>query len=272
MGVGAAMAFRRLFQFITGANVGMEMTAPVLVKIPEDTRIDAGDGCVCAGYGGWMLSVTSRLHAHLLTKELGRSLEAVEQAQRGVVRVRGGCSLLGSSAADPPSHPRADPFPLPHRPRLSPLTHTFSDSPSSHTHSPTPPSSPPPPTCPQSPTPPTPLPSPNLKPVLRPAAPPPSSCRILPPTPQGTFPTPQGTAPPCCPTPPQVTAPTPRKQHHPREQHHPAARRPPGNSTNPPGNITTPPGNNSTTPQGTAPPPQGTAPPSSLPHLWGAIS
>lgn len=24
------------------------------------------------GYGGWMLSVTSRLQAHLLTKELGR--------------------------------------------------------------------------------------------------------------------------------------------------------------------------------------------------------
>ncbi|KAK5898662.1 hypothetical protein CesoFtcFv8_008218 [Champsocephalus esox] len=107
MGVGAAMAFRRLFQFITGANVGgvqMEMTAPVLVKIPEDTRMwepavytlsfplpaayqeeppaPTNDklyftempemDVYVRGYGGWMLSVTSRLHAHLLTKELGR--------------------------------------------------------------------------------------------------------------------------------------------------------------------------------------------------------
>lgn len=67
MGVGAAMAFRRLFQYITGANdrgkdgagdenhpqwgvfvlyslcvftgIQMEMTAPVLVKIPEETKM-----------------------------------------------------------------------------------------------------------------------------------------------------------------------------------------------------------------------------------------
>uniref|UniRef100_A0AAY5KE42 Heme-binding protein soul5, like n=1 Tax=Esox lucius TaxID=8010 RepID=A0AAY5KE42_ESOLU len=143
MGVGAAMAFRRLFQYITGANnhgvcvcvvlcvsvcqsivpcaslrqvavcvcvcvcfpgVQMEMTAPVLVRIPEETRVwepaiytlsfllpaafqdktptptndklyftdmPAMDVYV-RSYGGWMLSVTSRLHAHLLTKELAR--------------------------------------------------------------------------------------------------------------------------------------------------------------------------------------------------------
>ncbi|XP_077574660.1 heme-binding protein 2 [Stigmatopora nigra] len=107
MGVGAAMAFRRLFQYITGANeagVQMEMTAPVLVKIPEETKMwepavytlnfplprayqekapaPTNDklyftempemDVYVRGYGGWMLSVTSRLHAHLLTKELER--------------------------------------------------------------------------------------------------------------------------------------------------------------------------------------------------------
>uniref|UniRef100_A0A1A7XVR9 Heme-binding protein 1 n=2 Tax=Iconisemion striatum TaxID=60296 RepID=A0A1A7XVR9_9TELE len=107
MGVGAAMAFRRLFQYITGANdagVHMEMTAPVLVKIPEETRMweptiytlsfplpaayqdqppaPTNDklyftempemDMYVRSYGGWMLSVTSRLHAHLLVKELER--------------------------------------------------------------------------------------------------------------------------------------------------------------------------------------------------------
>ncbi|KAF1394713.1 hypothetical protein PFLUV_G00004010 [Perca fluviatilis] len=107
MGVGAAMAFRRLFQYITGANeegIQMEMTAPVLVKIPEETKMwepaiyslnfplpaayqekppaptneklyftEMPEMDVYVrSYGGWMLSVTSRLHAHLLTKELGR--------------------------------------------------------------------------------------------------------------------------------------------------------------------------------------------------------
>ncbi|XP_038568766.1 uncharacterized protein soul5l [Micropterus salmoides] len=107
MGVGAAMAFRRLFQYITGTNEGgiqMEMTAPVLVKIPEETKMwepavytlnfplpaayqekppaPTNDklyftempemDVYVRSYGGWMLSVTSRLHAHLLTKELGR--------------------------------------------------------------------------------------------------------------------------------------------------------------------------------------------------------
>ncbi|XP_037103376.1 uncharacterized protein soul5l [Syngnathus acus] len=107
MGVGAAMAFRRLFQYITGANeagVQMEMTAPVLVKIPGETKMwepavytlnfplpqayqdkppaPTNDklyftempemDVYVRSYGGWMLSVTSRLHAHLLTKELER--------------------------------------------------------------------------------------------------------------------------------------------------------------------------------------------------------
>ncbi|XP_041840058.1 endochitinase A [Melanotaenia boesemani] len=107
MGVGAAMAFRRLFQYITGANEGgfqMDMTAPVLVKIPEETKMwepaiytlnfplpaayqdkppsPTNDklyftempemDVYVRSYGGWMLSVTSRLHAHLLTKELER--------------------------------------------------------------------------------------------------------------------------------------------------------------------------------------------------------
>ncbi|XP_061686377.1 uncharacterized protein soul5l [Syngnathoides biaculeatus] len=107
MGVGAAMAFRRLFQYITGANeagIQMEMTAPVLVKIPGETKMwepavytlnfplpqafqdkppaPTNDKLYFTEmpemdvyvriYGGWMLSVTSRLHAHLLTKELER--------------------------------------------------------------------------------------------------------------------------------------------------------------------------------------------------------
>ncbi|CAL9700082.1 unnamed protein product [Knipowitschia caucasica] len=107
MGVGAAMAFRRLFQYITGANEGgyqMDMTAPVLVRIPEETRMwepaiytlsfplsqayqdkppqpthdkvyftQMPDMDVYVrSYGGWMLSVTSRLQAHQLTKELQR--------------------------------------------------------------------------------------------------------------------------------------------------------------------------------------------------------
>uniref|UniRef100_A0A8C6T5E8 Heme-binding protein 1 n=1 Tax=Neogobius melanostomus TaxID=47308 RepID=A0A8C6T5E8_9GOBI len=107
MGVGAAMAFRRLFQYITGENEGgyqIDMTAPVLVKIPEETTMwepaiytlsfplpqafqenppqPTNDklyftkmpdmDVYVRSYGGWMLSVTSRLQAHQLTKELDR--------------------------------------------------------------------------------------------------------------------------------------------------------------------------------------------------------
>uniref|UniRef100_A0A4W4FWI7 Heme-binding protein 1 n=1 Tax=Electrophorus electricus TaxID=8005 RepID=A0A4W4FWI7_ELEEL len=107
MGVGAAMAFRRLYQYITGANqegVQMDMATPVLVRVPEETQmwepaiytlnfllpsvyqdnppVPTNDklyftdmpemDVYVRSYGGWMLSITSRLHAHLLTKELQR--------------------------------------------------------------------------------------------------------------------------------------------------------------------------------------------------------
>ncbi|KAI7810358.1 putative heme-binding protein 2 [Triplophysa rosa] len=42
LGVGAAMAFRRLYHYISGENeegVMFEMTAPVLVKVPEETKM-----------------------------------------------------------------------------------------------------------------------------------------------------------------------------------------------------------------------------------------
>ncbi|XP_029112064.1 heme-binding protein 2 [Scleropages formosus] len=107
MGVGAAMAFRRLFKYISGANeeaVNIDMTAPVLVKIPEERNMwepavytlsfllpseyqenppkptteklyftDMPEMNVYVrSYGGWMLSLTSRLHSHLLTRALDR--------------------------------------------------------------------------------------------------------------------------------------------------------------------------------------------------------
>ncbi|KAF7689192.1 heme-binding protein 2 [Silurus meridionalis] len=108
MGVGAAMAFRRLYQYITGTNeagIQMEATAPVLVEVPEETHTwepaiytlsfllpsvfqqdrppaPTNDklyftempemDVYVRSYGGWMLSVSSRLHTHLLTKELQR--------------------------------------------------------------------------------------------------------------------------------------------------------------------------------------------------------
>ncbi|KAJ4922203.1 hypothetical protein JOQ06_016609 [Pogonophryne albipinna] len=181
MGVGAAMAFRRLFQFITGANVGgvqMEMTAPVLVKIPEDTRMwepavytlsfplpaayqeeppaPTNDklyftempemDVYVRGYGGWMLSVTSRLHAHLLTKELGRVGASYNRSYHYGVGYDSPLKLLNRhnevwyvSEGDvvcsdpqqptPPHTPGPTSSPSPTVPTSPPLTHTFSDSP-----------------------------------------------------------------------------------------------------------------------------------------------
>uniref|UniRef100_A0A672K957 Heme-binding protein 1 n=1 Tax=Sinocyclocheilus grahami TaxID=75366 RepID=A0A672K957_SINGR len=108
LGVGAAMAFRRLYHYISGANeegVRFEMTAPVLVEVPEEVKMwepaiytlsfllpsayqehpptptndklyfsDMPDMDVYVrSYGGWMLSITSRLHAHLLSRALLRA-------------------------------------------------------------------------------------------------------------------------------------------------------------------------------------------------------
>ncbi|KAK9981844.1 hypothetical protein ABG768_001368 [Culter alburnus] len=108
LGVGAAMAFRRLYHYISGANeegVKFEMTAPVLVEVPEEVKMwepaiytlsfllpsayqerpptptndklyftDMPDMDVYVrSYGGWMLSITSRLHAHLLNRALTRA-------------------------------------------------------------------------------------------------------------------------------------------------------------------------------------------------------
>ncbi|XP_036398352.1 heme-binding protein 2-like [Megalops cyprinoides] len=104
MEVGTTVAFRRLFNYITGANSDgaiIDMTAPVLVKIPAEKRLkptvytlsfllpsayqenppiptnekvyftDMPDMTVYVrSYGGWMLSLTSRLHSHLLKKDL----------------------------------------------------------------------------------------------------------------------------------------------------------------------------------------------------------
>ncbi|XP_051560811.1 heme-binding protein 2 [Myxocyprinus asiaticus] len=108
LGVGAAMAFRRLYHYISGDNkegVKFELTAPVLVEVPEERKMwepaiytlsfllpsayqerpptptndklyfsDMPDMDVYVRcYGGWMLSITSQLHAHLLTKALLRA-------------------------------------------------------------------------------------------------------------------------------------------------------------------------------------------------------
>nr|XP_061778859.1 uncharacterized protein LOC133570162 [Nerophis lumbriciformis] len=181
MGVGAAMAFRRLFQYITGANdagVQMDMTAPVLVKIPEETKMwepaiytlnfplpaayqdkppaPTNDklyftempemDVYVRSYGGWMLSVTSRLHAHLLTKELERVRASYNHSYHYGVGYDSPLKLLNRHnevwyvaegapvCTDPqeptPAHtprtPPSSPADLP----SDPLPHSLSDSPS----------------------------------------------------------------------------------------------------------------------------------------------
>ncbi|XP_023140337.2 uncharacterized protein soul5l [Amphiprion ocellaris] len=182
MGVGAAMAFRRLFQYITGANeagVQMEMTAPVLVKIPEETKMwepaiytlnfplpaayqdkppaPTNDklyftempemDVYVRSYGGWMLSVTSRLHAHLLTKELERVRASYNHSYHYGVGYDSPLKLLNRHnevwyvaegepvCTDPqeptPAHtPRPTPTDSPTDAPSDPLPHTLSDSPS----------------------------------------------------------------------------------------------------------------------------------------------
>uniref|UniRef100_UPI0037E876F7 uncharacterized protein n=1 Tax=Semicossyphus pulcher TaxID=241346 RepID=UPI0037E876F7 len=182
MGVGAAMAFRRLFQYITGANIGgiqMEMTAPVLVKIPEETKMwepavytlnfplpaayqekppaPTNDklyftempemDVYVRSYGGWMLSVTSRLHAHLLTKELERVRASYNHSFHYGVGYDSPLKLLnrhnevwyvaeGEPVCTDPQEPTPAHTPRPtltHSPTGSPsdpLPHILSDSPS----------------------------------------------------------------------------------------------------------------------------------------------
>ncbi|XP_053275776.1 uncharacterized protein soul5l [Pleuronectes platessa] len=181
MGVGAAMAFRRLFQYITGANDGgvqMDMTAPVLVKIPEETRMwepaiytlsfplpaayqDKPPTPTCdklyftempemdvyvRSYGGWMLSVTSRLQSHMLTKELQRVRASYNHSYHYGVGYDSPLKLLNRHnevwyvaegepvCEDPkeptPAHtPRAPLTDSPTLPPSDPLPHTLSDSP-----------------------------------------------------------------------------------------------------------------------------------------------
>ncbi|KAI9545596.1 hypothetical protein NQZ68_035477, partial [Dissostichus eleginoides] len=300
MGVGAAMAFRRLFQFITGANVGgvqMEMTAPVLVKIPEDTRmwepavytlsfplpaayqeeppVPTNDklyftempemDVYVRGYGGWMLSVTSRLHAHLLTKELGRVGASYNRSYHYGVGYDSPLKLLNRhnevwyvSEGDvvcsdpqqptPPHNPGLTPSPSPTDPASPPLTHTFSDSlvlPHTLSDSPvlTPASSL---SSESNSSDPSALPQSEARsypsnPPGNISNPPGNSTTLLPDAPPGNSTNPPGNSTilgnstTLLPDAPLVTAPTPwehyhsprEQQHHsPREQHHP-----PGNST-----------------------------------------
>ncbi|KAM4749758.1 uncharacterized protein soul5l [Anableps anableps] len=170
MGVGAAMAFRRLFQYINGANdegVKMEMTAPVLVKIPEETKLwepavytlnfplpaayqdkppaPANDkvyfrempemDVYVRSYGGWMLSVTSRLHSHLLTKELERVHASYNRSYHYGVGYDSPLKLLNRhnevwyvAEGEPVCTDPQEPTPA-HTPRPTP-THLLADSPS----------------------------------------------------------------------------------------------------------------------------------------------
>ncbi|XP_061889510.1 uncharacterized protein LOC133639864 [Entelurus aequoreus] len=181
MGVGAAMAFRRLFQYITGANeagVQMDMTAPVLVKIPEETKMwepaiytlnfplpaayqdkppaPTNDklyftempemDVYVRSYGGWMLSVTSRLHAHLLTKELERVRASYNHSYHYGVGYDSPLKLLNRHnevwyvaegapvCTDPqeptPAHTPRTPPNSPADLPSDPLPHSLSDSPS----------------------------------------------------------------------------------------------------------------------------------------------
>ncbi|KAF0037084.1 hypothetical protein F2P81_009958 [Scophthalmus maximus] len=177
MGVGAAMAFRRLFQYITGANdrgIQMEMTAPVLVKIPEETKMwepaiytlnfplpaayqdkapaptsdklyftDMPEMDVYVrSYGGWMLSVTSRLHTHLLTKELQRVRASYNHSfhygvgydrHNEVWYVADGEPVCTDPREPTPAHTPRPTHTLTDSPTVAPsdpLPHTLSDSPS----------------------------------------------------------------------------------------------------------------------------------------------
>ncbi|XP_026215041.1 heme-binding protein 1 isoform X2 [Anabas testudineus] len=182
MGVGAALAFRRLFQYINGANQGgvqMEMSAPVLVKIPEETTMwepaiytlnfllpaayqdkppaPTNDklyftempevDMYVRSYGGWMLSVTSRLHAHLLTNELDRVRASYNHSYHYAVGYDSPLKLLNRhnevwyvAEGEPVCTDPREPTPA-HTPRQvltdsptaspsEPLPHTLSDSPS----------------------------------------------------------------------------------------------------------------------------------------------
>uniref|UniRef100_A0A673N6Y3 Heme-binding protein 1 n=1 Tax=Sinocyclocheilus rhinocerous TaxID=307959 RepID=A0A673N6Y3_9TELE len=108
--VRRSSCLKRLYHYISGANeegVRFEMTAPVLVEVPEEVKMwepaiytlsfllpsayqehpptptndkvrlyfsDMPDMDVYVrSYGGWMLSITSRLHAHLLSRALLRA-------------------------------------------------------------------------------------------------------------------------------------------------------------------------------------------------------
>ncbi|XP_008314532.1 uncharacterized protein soul5l [Cynoglossus semilaevis] len=182
MGVGAAMAFRRLFQYITGANdeaIQMEMTAPVLVKIPEETKMwepaiytlsfplpaayqDKPPAPTCdklyftempemdvyvRSYGGWMLSVTSRLHTHRLNKELERVRASFNHSYHYGVGYDSPLKLLNRhnevwyisegepvctdpQEPTPPHTPPPTPTDSPVSSPSQPLPHTLSDSPS----------------------------------------------------------------------------------------------------------------------------------------------